>query len=71
MWTTIHTTSSKTIAEQIKRTLTQEGILVSLRTTNWHKGTWTGRAYIDIMVPEQQAKEAAELLHWMHNSAEG
>jgi hypothetical protein len=60
VWQVIYIAPSRQVAEQLKEALSQEGVLVSLRTA----GVSTGEnAQVELLVPKGEAREAHELLN--------
>ena len=60
MWTVIHIASSRVTADNLKRTLEGEGLLVQLRQTG--SGLESDGANYEILVPESEAPEAHEVI---------
>jgi aspartokinase len=61
MWTVIYVAPNKQAAEELRDALSQEGILVSLRTTGISSAS--GNAQVELLVPKGEAREAQEILH--------
>jgi aspartokinase len=61
MWTVIYVAPNKQTAEELRDALSQEGILVSLRTTGISSAS--GNAQVELLVPKGEAREAQEILH--------
>lgn len=60
MWTVVYISPNRIMAEQMKTILTNEGLLVMLRTLGVpHLGD---SASVEILVPESEAEEAHEIL---------
>lgn len=60
MWTVIYIAPNKVTAEKYKKVLTDEGMLVQLRTIgSAHLGD---NASVEILVPESEAEEAHEII---------
>ncbi len=60
MWTVIYIAPNKAIAEKYKQILSDEGMLVQLRTIgSIHLGD---HASVEILVPESEAEEAHEII---------
>lgn len=60
MWTVIYISTNRITAEQLKAVLSNEGILVMLRTLGVpHLGD---SASVEILVPESEAEEAHEII---------
>ena len=60
MWTVIYIAPNKIIAEKYKKILTNEGMLVQLRTIgSMHLAE---HASVEILVPESEAEEAHEII---------
>jgi len=60
MWTVIYIAPNKAIAEKYKKILSDEGMLVQLRTIgSSHLGE---HASVEILVPESEAEEAHEII---------
>lgn len=60
MWTVIYIAPNKALAEKYKKVLTDEGMLVQLRTIgSAHLGE---HASVEILVPEAEAEEAHEII---------
>lgn len=63
MWTVVYISSNRAIAEQIKRLLSGEGILVMIRPLGVpHLGD---SGAFEVLVPELEASEANEILSTM------
>lgn len=60
MWTVVYIASSRQLAENLKATLTAEGILVKLRAAGSPKAGDAGAH--EILVPESEAEEAHEII---------
>ncbi len=61
MWTVVYIAPSKTVAERLKTVLTEEGLLVSLRTVGLPHGG-DGGSY-EILVAESEVDEALEIIN--------
>ncbi|MGI6605930.1 MAG: DUF2007 domain-containing protein [Peptococcia bacterium] len=60
MWKVVYISPNKVVAEQIKTLLTNEGILVMLRSAGVpHLGD---SGPVEVMVPETEAEEASMIL---------
>ena len=59
MWTVIYIAATKNIAERYQEALSEEGILVQLRSVGAQQ---SNNSSIEILVPESEAEEAHELL---------
>lgn len=60
MWTVIYIAPNKALADRYKKVLTDEGMLVQLRTIgSAHLGE---HASVEILVPESEAEEAHEII---------
>ncbi|MFZ3373775.1 MAG: glutamate decarboxylase [Desulfitobacteriaceae bacterium] len=60
MWTVIYIAPNKAIAEKYKQFLTNEGMLVQLRTIG--SVNLGEHASVEILVPESEAEEAHEII---------
>lgn len=60
MWTVVYIAPNRTVAEQMKSILEMEGILVMLRAIGVPQLGDSGS--VEIMVPQSEAEEAAEIL---------
>lgn len=60
MWTVIYIASNRQLAEQLKKTLTDEGLLVQLRAAGSLQVGDSGA--FEILVPESEAEEAHEII---------
>ena len=61
MWQVIYIAPNRQAAEQLKETLSREGILVSLRGTA--VSTNSGNTHVELLVPQGEAREAHEILN--------
>ena len=61
MWTVVYIAPSKSVAEQLKEVLTDEGLLVSLRTVGLPHAGDSGS--YEILVPESEVDEAMEIIN--------
>ena len=60
MWTVIYIAPNKAIAEKYKQILSDEGMLVQLRTIgSIHLGE---NASVEILVPESEAEDAHDII---------
>lgn len=61
MWTVVYIARGKTEADRLKTILSEEGLLVKLRTLG---GTDTAdeRAAVELLVPEGEAQEASDII---------
>jgi len=60
MWTVVYIAPNKSIAETLKRVLSNEGLLVMLRAASSISVQELGA--FEILVPESEAEEAHEIL---------
>ncbi len=60
MWTVVYIAPNRTMAEQLKSILEMEGVLVMLRPIGAPQ--LGDSAAVEIMVPQSEAAEAAEIL---------
>lgn len=60
MWTVVYIAPNKSIAEALKRVLSDEGLLVMLRIASSFSVEELGA--FEILVPESEAEEAHEIL---------
>ncbi|MEW6661462.1 MAG: glutamate decarboxylase [Bacillota bacterium] len=60
MWTVVYIAPNKSIAESLKRVLSNEGLLVMLRAAGSLSVGELGA--FEILVPESEAEEAHEIL---------
>lgn len=60
MWTVVYIAPNKSIAETLKRVLSDEGLLVMLRAASSLSVRELGA--FEILVPESEAEEAHEIL---------
>lgn len=60
MWTVIYIAPNKQIAEKYKKILTDEGMLVQLRSIGSTHAV--EHASVEILVPESEAEEAHEII---------
>jgi len=65
VWTVVYIAPNKSVAENLQRVLSNEGLLVTLRAIGLPHGNDTGA--VEILVPESEVDEAMEIL----NSAVG
>jgi hypothetical protein len=61
MWTVVYIASSRKLAESLKATLIDEGLLVTLRSAGSSQVGDTGAH--EILVPESEAEEAHEIIN--------
>ncbi|WP_227765278.1 glutamate decarboxylase [Zhaonella formicivorans] len=60
MWTVVYIASNRNIAENLKATLTSEGLLVQIRAAGSPQVGDAGA--FEILVPESEAEEAHEII---------
>ena len=59
MWTVVYIAPSVGVAERVQKLLSDEGLLVTLKTVEVHED---GRGSIEVRVPGGEAEEAHEIL---------
>lgn len=59
MWTVVYIAPSVGVAERVQKLLSDEGLLVTLKTVEVHED---GRGSIEVRVPDGEAEEAHEIL---------
>lgn len=65
MWTVVYIAPTKGVAERLKEEISNEGLLVQLRSLGLPNGRETGS--VEILVPESEVDEALEIINSFSN----